>query len=86
MYQPDSTDSTRHQSSMLGLWSPIFKAKQLMRNVTDLQYVLIINCLPQTVQAAICCLMCLPDTGWSGGKSRMFLGSIDGLIFSDYLQ
>ena len=29
-------------------------------------------CLPQTVQAAICRLVCLPDTGWSGGKSQLF--------------
>ena len=50
MYQTNSTDSTRHQSSKLGLWSQVFKAKPLVRNFTDLQCVLIINCLPQTVQ------------------------------------
>ena len=72
MYQTNSTDSIRRQSLKLGLWSPVFKAKQLIRNFTDLQCVLIINCLPQTVQAAICHLVCLPDTGWRSGKTLMF--------------
>ena len=54
------TDSTRHQSSKLGQWSPVFRAEQLIRNLTELQCVLITNCLPQTVQAAICRLV--PDT------------------------
>ena len=36
MYQTNSTDSTRHQSSKLGLWSPVFKAEQLIRNFTEL--------------------------------------------------
>ena len=70
MYQTNSTDSTRHQSSKLGLWSPVFKAEQLIRNFTELQCVLIINCQPQTVQAAICRLV--PDIEWSGGKTRLF--------------
>ena len=87
MYQTNSTDRIRHHSLKLGLWSPVYKANQLIRNFSDLQHVLIINCLPQTVQAAICHLVCLPDTGWSGGKTlmfqgRFFLGSIDGLICS----
>ena len=72
MYQTNSTDSTRHQSSKLGLWSQVFKAKQLVRKFTDLLCVLIIVCLPQTVQVAICRLVCLPDTGWSGGKTELF--------------
>ena len=70
MYQINSTDSTRHQSSKLGLWSPVFKAEKLIRNFTELQCVLIINCLPQTVQVAICRLV--PDTEWIGGKTRLF--------------
>ena len=72
MYQTNSTDNTRHQSSKLGLWSQVFKAKSLVRNFTDLQCVLIINCLPQTVQVEICRLVCLPDIGWSGGKTGLF--------------
>ena len=36
-YQTNSTNSTRHQSSKLGLWSPVFKAEQLIRNFTELQ-------------------------------------------------
>ena len=72
MYQTNSTDSTRHQSSKLGLWSQVFKAKPLVRNFTDLQCVLIINCLPQTVQVAICRLVSLPDIGWGGGKTGLF--------------
>ena len=72
MYQTNSTDSIRHQSLKLGLWSPVFNAKLVIRNFTDLQRVLIINCLPQTVQAAICHLVCLPGAGWSGGKTLMF--------------
>ena len=72
MYQTNSTDSTRHQSLKLGLRSPVFKAKQLIGNFPDLQCVLIINCLPQTVQAIICHLVFLPDTGWSGGKTWLF--------------
>ena len=72
MYQTNSTDSTRHQSSKLGMWSQVFKAKPLVRNFTELQCVLIINCLPQIVQAAICRLVCLPDIGWSGGKTGLF--------------
>ena len=47
-YHTNSTDSTRHQSSKLGLWSPVFKAEQLIRNFTEPQCVLVINCLPQT--------------------------------------
>ena len=57
MYQTNSTDSIRHQSLKLGLWSRVFKAKQLIRDFIDLQRVLIINCQPQTVQAAICHLI-----------------------------
>ena len=72
MYQTNSTDSTRRQSSKLGLWSPVFKAKQLIINFTDLQCVFIVNCLPRTVPAAICRLVCLPDTGWSDGKTLLF--------------
>ena len=72
MYQTNSTDSTRHQSSKLGLWSQVFKAKQLIRNFTDLQSVLIISCLPHPVQVAKCRLVCLPDTGYSGGKTGLF--------------
>ena len=72
MYQTNSNDSTGHQSSKLGLWSPSVKAKQLIRNFSDLQCVLIINCLQQTVQAAIFYLACLPDTGWSGLKPWLF--------------
>ena len=72
MYQTNSTDSTRHWSSKLGLWSQVFKAKQVVRNFTDLQCVLVINCLPQTVQVAICRLVCLTDTGWSSGKTGLF--------------
>ena len=69
-YQTNSTDSTKHQSSKLGLRSPVFKAEQLIINFTELQCVLIINCQPQTVQAAICRLV--PNTEWSGGKTRLF--------------
>ena len=72
MYQTNSADSTRHQSSKLGLWSQVFKAKPLVRNFTYLQCVLIINCLPQTVQVAICRPVCLPDVGWGGGKTGLF--------------
>ena len=71
MYQTNSTDSTRHQSSKFGLWSPFFKAKQLIINFTDLQCVVIVNCLPQTVQAVICHLVRLTDNGWSCGKTRL---------------
>ena len=71
------------------LLSPIFKAKQLIRDFTDLQCVLIKNCLPQTVQAVICRLVCLTDTGWGGERldcfRRCYLSSIDGLICCDYL-
>ena len=72
MYQTNSTDSTRHQRSKLWLWSPAFEAKQLIGNFTDLQCVLNINCPQQTVQAAICCLACPADAGWSGLKIRLF--------------
>ena len=73
MYQTNSTDSTRYQSSKFGLWSPVLKAKKLTINFTDLQCVVIINCLSQTVKAVICCLVCLTNNGWSGGKTRLFL-------------
>ena len=73
MYQTNSTDSTRDQSSKFGLWSPVLKAKKLTINFTDLQCVVIISCLPQTVQAVICCLVYLTNNGWSGGKTRLFL-------------
>ena len=72
MYQTNFTDYTRRQRWKLGLWSPAFKAEQLIRNFTNLQCVLIINCLQQTVQAAKCCLACLPDTGWNDLKTRLF--------------
>ena len=87
MFKTNSTDSTRHQSSKVGLCSPVFKAEQLIRYFTELQGVLFINCQPQTVQAAIC--RPVADTEWSGGKldcfRRFYLGSIHGLICSDYL-
>ena len=38
----------------------------------NLQCVFIINCLPQTLQTAICPLVCLPHTWWSGGKTWLF--------------
>ena len=73
MYQTKSTDSTRYQNSKFGLWSPVLKAKKLTIIFTDMQCVVFINCLPQTVQAVICCLVCLTYNGWSGGKTRLFL-------------
>ena len=84
MYQTNSTDSTRRQSSKLGLWSPVFKAGQIIRNCTELQWVLIINCQPQTVQAAICRLV--PDTEWSGGKTRLFQAMLSRQHRWIYLQ
>ena len=73
MFQTNSTDSTRHQSSKLGLCSPVFKAEQLIRYFTELQCVLIINCQPQTVQAAI------PDTAWYQILYLQWLSTIGSL-------
>ena len=68
MYQTNSTDSTRHQCSKLGLWSPVFKAEQLIRHFTTAMCAY--HKLPQTVQVAICRLV--PDTEGSGGKTWLF--------------
>ena len=54
-----------------GCHSPVFKAKQLIRNFTDFQSVLI-NFLPQFVQAAMYHLVWMPDTGCSGRKNQLF--------------
>ena len=69
----NSTDSIIYHNSNWGLWSLLFKTKQLIRNFTRLFYgVLIISCFQRIVHAAKCYLRRLTETECSEGKTRLF--------------
>ena len=60
------------QGTRVWSWDCGPQPSKLIRNFTDLQCVFIMYYLPQTVQAAIWHLVYVPDTGWRGGKTRLF--------------